>query len=73
MDILIVFALGILDAIIITIHELFCPHDHSMREKAKRILKKVDLIQTSFNCDDDQIFVQQFLGTIITQLPILTC
>jgi hypothetical protein len=33
----------------------------------------VDLIQTAFNCDDDQIFVQQFLGTIITQLPILSC
>jgi hypothetical protein len=33
----------------------------------------IDLIQTSFNCSDDQIFVQQFLGSIITQLPILSC
>ncbi len=33
----VVFAIGILVAIIITIHELFCPNDHSMREKTKRI------------------------------------
>jgi hypothetical protein len=40
----VVFAIEIIVAIIITIHELFCPNDHSMREKTKRILKKFDLI-----------------------------
>ncbi len=40
----VVFAIGILISIVMSIHELCSPNTHSMREKTKQILKKVDLI-----------------------------